>query len=221
MNKLITEEAVRQLVKTNSLSKNSEFLVAKGTILTPSARGFLIDHQIKIKNSKEPLENSNSAVQVQKAPIFTQRLYSPKVDFQALNQLSQPVLTLKIALRKQTIVLIEALSLAEDLNGHDQFTTSLIEMINGLLQQDFYEYQSNPELAKLDLTSLKFTITNDELACLISSLQTLVLEIAVALNRLQLVYPVQQLASFNDISMWEEKVQEWIDLLWEEGENNE
>lgn len=45
---ILTEDAVRKLMKTTEMQETKVVEVEKGTIITPSARSFLSDHQIKL-----------------------------------------------------------------------------------------------------------------------------------------------------------------------------
>jgi len=46
---ILTEETVRRLIKTTEIQETKVVEVEKGTIITPSARSFLSDHQIKLQ----------------------------------------------------------------------------------------------------------------------------------------------------------------------------
>ncbi|MGY3779500.1 cobalamin adenosyltransferase [Isobaculum melis] len=83
---ILTEETVRRMMKTTEMQKNKVCEVKKGTIITPSARGFLSDHQIKLHEipeceisgklapEKEAKQTENQTSQAVKMPFLYKTL---------------------------------------------------------------------------------------------------------------------------------------------------
>lgn len=68
---ILTEATVRKLIKTTEIQETKVVEVEKGTIITPSARSFLSDHQIKLQEmpkceTKEEFTQKNEAEQTGK-----------------------------------------------------------------------------------------------------------------------------------------------------------
>ncbi|MBB1079456.1 hypothetical protein H5S09_06070 [Limosilactobacillus sp. STM2_1] len=209
MGKLITESDVRKLVKDGKISKHQVFFLPRGTILTPSARGFLIDHQVKINKGNSKL-NGNKVV-INRQRTFTSSLATPNIDFENLESLQVPMLELKNRLKEQTITLIKIISLSENYDEKPKVIQSIIEFINGILVGDFYRYDTNKSLEKIKISSIKLNVLTDEIMCLLNQLQVLIVDIAISLRAIKTFYPdLNSLDSYKDIVSWQEEVQKWI-----------
>lgn len=209
MGKLITESDVRQLMKDGKLDKHQVFLLPRGTILTPSARSFLIDRQVKISDVDKKFSKSKNVIS--KLPLFTNNLISLDVDFQHLDTLQVPILKLKNQLKEQTVILIKAFGFCEAYSKNASDVQLIIEFVNNILADDFYQYKANNVLSKINISKFKFTNLNDEVICLLNKSQIQVVNIAMSLRAIKTFYPdLNSLDSYKDIATWQEQLQKWI-----------
>lgn len=209
MGKLITESDVRELVKDGKLNKHQAFLLPRGTILTPSARSFLIDRQVKISDVDKKFSKSEKVIS--KLPLFTDNLVSLNIDFEHLDTLQIPILKLKNQLKEQAVLLIKSFGLCANYNKNSSDVQTIIEFVNGILAEDFYKYEANKILTKIDLSKFKFDNLDDEIICLLNREQILVVSIAISLRAIKNFYPdLNSLDSVQDIISWQEEVQTWI-----------
>lgn len=213
MGKLITESDVRELVKDGKLDKHQSFLLPRGTILTPSARSFLIDRQIKISDVDKKFSKNERVVQ--KQPLFTSNLVSLNIDFEHLDKLQIPILRLKNQLKEQTIILIKAFGLCANYDNHSSDVQLIVRFVNGILAANFYEYENAKILDKIDISKFNFDNLDDEIVCLLNQSQTLVVKIAISLRAIKNFYPdLNSLDSVKDIVEWQNEIQKWTaDIL--------
>lgn len=209
MGKLITESDVRELVKNGKLDKHQSFLLPRGTILTPSARSFLIDRQIKISDVDKKFSKNERVVQ--KQPLFTSNLVSLNIDFEHLDRLQVPILRLKNQLKEQTIILIKTFGLCANYDQNSSDVQLIIQFVNGILADDFYKYEKAKVLEKIDVSKFNFTNLDDQIVCLLNRSQTLVVNIAMSLRAIKSFYPdLNSLDSVRDIVEWQDEIQKWI-----------
>jgi len=217
LDKLLTEDSVRQLMRQNKLANQDQLTLPRGTILTPAARSFLGEHQIKIKQT-----NATSAqmkVQAKEAAKPNRWLESanvviPPVDFNQLSRLGTPLIRLQSTLRQQVLLLLTLLS--EQSEEIDQsVVTELVEFVNSLLTKTFDQILTNEDCAtdQLKLTSMKLVQPK---MLVVQQLQSSVGDVAAVLGDYVRVQPeLQQSAYYKAIVQWQMMIQTWTQTILE------
>lgn len=70
---VLTESVIRELLKDKNIKANKVLEIPNGTIVTPSARGFLADHQIELKFLEEKKEKEINHQEVVEAGEKTEK----------------------------------------------------------------------------------------------------------------------------------------------------
>lgn len=215
MDKLLTENSVRQLMRQNKLSNQDQLTLPRGTILTPAARSFLGEHQIKINQTNATsVDIQAKAVVKPNQWLNTVTLAIPPVDFNQLSRFGTPLIRLQSTLRKQFLLLLTLLS--EQSEEIDQeIVTELVEFVNSLLTKTFDEILTNADCPtdKLQLTTLKLSQSN---MLVVQQLQSSIGEVAMDLAEYVRMQPDLEQASYcQAIVQWQNMIQTWTQTILE------
>ena len=202
MGKLLTEDDVRQMFKQKELFDKDSISLPRGTILTPSAKSFLAEHQIKfkstvLKDGKLRSDNHNSWLD-----SFT--IKQNEIDFQQLDNYRTPFFKLQSALREQALLFLKILK-EQDFELNRNLVNNVLELFNTLIV-----------LEPAQLNKLKIKCSNE----IIIQFMLLSLErVAIQLADCLIVYPDFKQAHFYQLIVnLEDEMQAWVRSILKEGE---
>lgn len=215
MGKLLTEDDVRQMFKEKELFDKDSISLPRGTILTPSAKSFLAEHQIKfksevLKDGKLRSDNHNSWLD-----SFT--IKQNEIDFQQLDNYRTPLFKLQSALREQALLFLKILK-EQDFDLDRNLVNNVLDLFNTLI------VIKPAQLNKLDhLSTTDLQINKLKIRCshkIIIQFMLLSLEkVAINLADCLIVYPDFKQANFYQLIVnLEDEIQPWVRSILKEGE---
>lgn len=215
MGKLLTEDDVRQMFKEKELFDKDSISLPRGTILTPSAKSFLAEHQIKfksevLKDGKLRSDNHNSWLD-----SFT--IKQNEIDFQQLDNYRTPLFKLQSALREQALLFLKILK-EQDCDLDRNLVNNVLDLFNTLI------VIKPAQLNKLDhLSTTDLQINKLKIRCshkIIIQFMLLSLEkVAINLADCLMVYPDFKQANFYQLIVnLEDEIQPWVSSILKEGE---
>lgn len=215
MEKLLTEDSVRQLMRQNKLSNQDQLTLPRGTILTPAARSFLGEHQIKIKQTNAT-EVQVQAKEAEKPNpwLETVNVTVPPVDFNQLSRFGTPLVRLQVALRQQFLLLLTLLSEQSE-EIEQSIVTELVEFVNALLTKTFDQIVANEDCPtdNLKLADLKL---GQPKMLVVLQLQSSLSEVAVTLSEYMRIQPeIQQSTYYQAVVQWQNLIQTWTQTILE------
>ncbi|GAA3616539.1 hypothetical protein [Secundilactobacillus similis] len=217
MGKLLTESSVRQLMRVNKLTDQDQLTLPRGTILTPAARGFLTEHQIKVNLSGT--ETSEVRIQEAEKPkpnpwLQTIQVTHQPIDFNQLTYYGTPLVHLQSALRDQ---LLRWLTILGETTGelNQTIVTDITTFVNSLTTTTFEEILTNEEYAVDDLKLAEVKLPEVSTFS-ISNLQLSLGLVADALANYLTVQPdLKQSAYYQAVITWQTMIQDWTQSLIE------
>lgn len=215
MDKLLTEISVRQLMKANKLTDNDQLTLPRGTILTPSARSFLGEHQIKINQTNTP------GIKIQEGEkakpntwLETIQVAHKPVDFNQISNYGAPLIHLQAALREQ---LLQHLTLLNEQKAkvNQNVVNDTVAFVNQLITASFDQIWQNDEysLDTLKLSDLKLQETSP---LAVQKLQGTLDQVAFCLAAWLTVQPQLRNSTFYQaVVSWQILLQDWLNSLSE------
>lgn len=215
MGKLLTEDDVRQMFKQKELFDKDSISLPRGTILTPSAKSFLAEHQIKfkstvLKDGKLRSDNHNSWLD-----SFT--IKQNEIDFQQLDNYRTPFFKLQSALREQALLFLKILK-EQDFELNRNLVNNVLELFNTLIVLEPAQLNKLDNLATVDLQINKLKIKCSHgiiIQFMLLSLERVAIQLADCL----IVYPDFKQAHFYQLIVnLEDAMQAWVRSILKEGE---
>ncbi|HIW71452.1 MAG TPA: hypothetical protein H9875_02370 [Candidatus Levilactobacillus faecigallinarum] len=220
MGKLLTEDSVRQLMKQNKLIDRGSLTLPRGTILTPSARSFLAEHQIKIGSGRAEATNEPLAKQIKHNPwLSSLAITQGKVDFDLVAYYRTPLFQLRTALREQGVLCL-ALLQRQDASVDQNVVTNMVLLVNNLLAVTPDQVAGMDEFpwdaVKLETLKLKGPqrLIGQQIAIGTE-------RVATALADYLVVQPeFSQTIYYQAVVRWQKLVQTWLQSIWKVGEDD-
>lgn len=220
MGKLLTEDSVRQMMKQNKLIDQGSLTLPRGTILTPSARSFLAEHQIKVGSGGSIATTEPVAKQIDHNPwLATLQIAQKPVDFERVAYYRTPLFQLRTTLHHQGILCLELLE-QQKATLDQTIVSNLVLLVNTLLAvapdqvADLNEFPWEAvQFEKLKLEAPQKSVGQQ----LVLSVE----EVATKLANYLVVQP--ELAGtlyYQAIVRWEKDLQEWLATMWKVGEDD-
>ncbi|WP_373880149.1 hypothetical protein [Levilactobacillus brevis] len=215
MEKLLTEDSVRQLMRQNKLANQDQLTLPRGTILTPAARSFLGEHRVKIKQTN----GSSIDVQSKKTAspnswLETLRVATRTVDFGQLTQESSPLIRLQQTLREQFLLLLTVIDKQIGVIDQSQMMT-MAEFVNELLTKSFDQVLANEDYPIDQVKLTDFDLSKAPLL-LVQQLQSSVGQVAFSLGDYIQVQPELRQATYcRAIIQWQNQIQAWTQKILE------
>lgn len=215
MDKLLTEISVRQLMKANKLSDNDQLTLPRGTILTPSARSFLGEHQIKIN------QTNTSGVKIQEGEkakpntwLETIQVTHKPVDFNQISDYGTPLIHLQAALREQLLLYLTLLNEQKAKVNQDVVNDS-VAFVNQLISASFDQVWQDDEYS-LDTLKLSDLKLQEASLLTVQKLQGTLDQVAFSLVTWLTVQPNLRNSTFYEaVVSWQILIQEWLNSLLE------
>lgn len=215
MGKLLTEDDVRQMFKQKELFDKDSISLPRGTILTPSAKSFLAEHQIKfkstvLKDGKLRSDNHNSWLD-----SFT--IKQNEIDFQQLDNYRIPLFKLQSALREQALLFLKILK-EQDFDFDRNLVNNVLDLFNTLIVIKPAQLNKLDDLTTVDLQINKLKIKCSHeiiIQLLLLSLERVTIKLADCLT----VYPdFKQVHFYQLVVNLEVEMQSWVRSFLKEGE---
>jgi len=215
LDKLLTEISVRQLMKANKLSDNDQLTLPRGTILTPSARSFLGEHQIKIN------QTNTSGVKIQEGEkakpntwLETIQVTHKPVDFNQISDYGTPLIHLQAALREQLLLYLTLLNEQKAKVNQDVVNDS-VAFVNQLISASFDQVWQDDEYS-LDTLKLSDLKLQEASLLTVQKLQGTLDQVAFSLVTWLTVQPNLRNSTFYEaVVSWQILIQEWLNSLLE------
>lgn len=219
MDKLLTEYSVRQLMKQNKLTDNAQITLPRGTILTPSARSFLGEHQIKIEQGKSDVVETQRQVDAKNPWTNDIKVDYPSIDFNKINHFATPLISLQYCLRKQFLLVLTLLD-QQKKDVDLEIVTDLVKFVNEIVTVDYDQIIANDDYSVLNLKLIELNLSEPNTLG-IQMIQESLAETATILNAYILVQPNMAESTYcQTIVSWENMLQDWTKLMLEGGDGN-
>lgn len=202
-------------MKANKLTDNDQLTLPRGTILTPSARSFLGEHQIKINQTNTP------GIKIQEGEkakpntwLETIQVAHKPVDFNQISNYGAPLIHLQAALREQ---LLQHLTLLNEQKAkvNQNVVNDTVAFVNQLITASFDQIWQNDEysLDTLKLSDLKLQETSP---LAVQKLQGTLDQVAFCLAAWLTVQPQLRNSTFYQaVVSWQILLQDWLNSLSE------
>ncbi|WP_024746427.1 hypothetical protein [Levilactobacillus namurensis] len=220
MGKLLTEDSVRQLMKQNKLIDQGSLTLPRGTILTPSARSFLAEHQIRIGAGPSNAATDATPVQVDQNPwIDTLYISSEKVDFAKIANYRIPLFQLQMTVREQGILWLSLLR-HQQVALNQKTVTSLVSLVNALLAAKPNEVTNLKEFPweEVQLENLGL---NKPQPVILQQMSLSIEKVVTALAQCLVVEPnLNETVYYQAIVRWQTMIQDWLQTVLKVGEDD-
>lgn len=202
-------------MKANKLSDNDQLTLPRGTILTPSARSFLGEHQIKIN------QTNTSGVKIQEGEkakpntwLETIQVTHKPVDFNQISDYGTPLIHLQAALREQLLLYLTLLNEQKAKVNQDVVNDS-VAFVNQLISASFDQVWQDDEYS-LDTLKLSDLKLQEASLLTVQKLQGTLDQVAFSLVTWLTVQPNLRNSTFYEaVVSWQILIQEWLNSLLE------
>lgn len=204
-------------MRQNKLANQDQLTLPRGTILTPAARSFLGEHQIKINQTNATSAQMEVRAKEAARPnswLETVNVVIPPVDFNQLSRFGTPLVRLQTVLRKQLLLLLTLLrKQSEDID--QTVVTELVEFVNSLLTKTFDQILTNDDCPTDQLKLAEIKLVKPE-TLVVQQLLNSISEIAIVLGEYVRVQPeLQQSTYYQAIVKWQMMIQTWTQTILE------
>lgn len=219
MDKLLTEYSVRQLMKQNKLTDNAQITLPRGTILTPSARSFLGEHQIKIEQGGSDIVETQHQIEDKNVWMNDIKVNYPTIDFNKIDHFATPLIRLQYCLRKQFLLVLTLLD-QQNKEVDQEIVTNLVKFVNEIVAVDFDQIVANDDYSVSNLKLMDLSLSEPNTLG-IQMIQESLAETATTINTYILVQPNMAESTYcQTIVSWENMLQDWTKLMLEGGDGN-
>lgn len=173
------------MFKQKEIFDKDSISLPRGTILTPSAKSFLAEHQIKFKS--EALGYGRLRSDNHNLWLDSLIIKQNEIDFQQLDNYRTPLFKLQSTLREQAILFLKILK-DQDFEVNHNLVNNLIELFNTLIviKPSQFNKLDNLSMDDLKINNLKINCSNK----IIIQLMLLSLErVAISLADCLMIYP--------------------------------
>jgi hypothetical protein len=206
-------------MKQNKLADKAQITLPRGTILTPSARSFLGEHQIKIKQGDSDVVKAQNKVPQNNIWLQDIRITYPSIDFDRTTGFATPLVNLQYCLRKQLLLLLNLINTQkEEVDG--TIISELVVFVNNLVVVTYDQLTDTQRYSveNLKINELKLSSVN---ILQVFELNQSFGKMAQQLNTWRMIQPnIIETSYYQAIVVLESMLQEWVQMILEGGDGN-